>query len=156
MLREVIHALKYRRHRHLAGYLADRLSAAAHFPPGVWLVVPVPTSAERLKARGYNQAALLGRAIAKRRRLPYAEALKRAVETAPQHALSRQARKQNLAGAFACEGGVAGRRVLLVDDVMTSGATAQSATLALLEAGAAEVRIAVVARTLMPGVAAER
>jgi ComF family protein len=154
VLREALHALKYRRARHLAAHLADRLAAAPDFPTGAWLVVPVPTSSARLKERGYNQAALLGRAIAKRRRLPYAEPLRRIQETAPQHALTRQARLQNLAGAFACGPGVAGRPVLLVDDVMTSGATVQWATLALLAAGASEVRIAVVARTLPPGMAA--
>lgn len=154
VLREALHALKYHRQRHLAAYFAERLAAAPDFPPGPWLVVPVPTSAARLKARGYNQAALLGRAIARRRRLPYAEPLRRIQETAPQHALTRQARLENLAEAFACDPSVAGRRVLLIDDVMTSGATVQWATLALLAAGASEVRVAVVARTLPPGMAA--
>lgn len=154
VLREALHALKYRRQRHLAAYLAERLAAAPDFPPGAWLVVPVPTSRARLKERGYNQAALLGRGIARRRRLPYAEPLRRIQETAPQHALTRQARLENLAGAFACDPSVAGRRVLLVDDVMTSGATVQWATQALLAAGASEVRVAVVARTLPPGMAA--
>lgn len=151
VLREAVHALKYRAQRHVAAELAERIGREPGFPEGDWLVVPVPLTAGRLKERGFNQAALLARALAKKRRLAYAEPLRRTTETTPQHALGRQAREANLSGAFACHGQVAGRRVLLVDDVLTTGATAQAATLTLLEAGATEVALAVVARTMPPG-----
>lgn len=151
VLREAVHALKYRAQRHVAAELADRIARQPDFPAGDWLVVPVPLTAGRLKERGFNQAALLARALAKRRRLAYADPLRRTTETAPQHALGRQAREANLAGAFRCDASVAGRRVMVVDDVLTTGATAQAATFALLEAGASEVVLAVAARTMPPG-----
>jgi ComF family protein len=151
VLREAVHALKYRSQKHVADELARRVVAMPDFLEGDWLVVPVPLTAGRLKERGFNQAALLGRAIAKRRRLPYAEPLLRTTETAPQHALGRQAREANLAGVFACDAFVAGKRVLLVDDVLTTGATAQAAAQVLLAAGALEVALAVAARTMPPG-----
>lgn len=149
--RRVLQALKYRHRRDLAPYLAARLAAHAGFPRGDWLLVPVPLHPRRERERGYNQAALLARALSKATGLPWAEALVRRAATAPQHGLSREQRAANLEGAFRGGPGVKGRRVLLVDDVLTTGATAHHASLALFEAGAAEVRVAVVARTLPPG-----
>lgn len=151
VVREALHALKYRGQRAAAGPLAERVARSPNFPAGDWLVVPVPLTAKRRRERGFNQAALLGRAIARLRRLPYADALARTVETTPQHGLSRDARQRNLAGAFACRKPVSGRRVLLVDDVLTTGATVDAAAEVLLAAGAVEVAIAVVGRTLAPG-----
>jgi ComF family protein len=146
--REALHALKYRRRKDLAPLLAKRVADSIGFPPGDWLVVPVPMPAERLQERGYNQAALLGRAIARRRKLRYGEPLRRARTTKPQHALPPGERLSNAKDAFACDASVAGQRVLLVDDVMTTGATVHWAARAMLDAGAVEVRVAVVARTL--------
>jgi ComF family protein len=151
VVREAVHALKYRGQRAAAHPLAERVASSPHFPAGDWLVVPVPLTAKRKRERGFNQAALLGRAIARLRKLPYADALARTVETTPQHGLSREARQHNLAGAFACRKPVAGRRVLLVDDVLTTGATVDAAADVLLAAGAVEVAIAIVGRTLAPG-----
>lgn len=146
--REALHALKYRRRKDLAPWLAKRVAEASGFPVGDWLVVPVPMPPDRLKERGYNQAALLGRAIARRRKLRYGEPLRRARATEPQHALPPGERLANAKDAFACDASVEGKRILLVDDVMTTGATVHWAAKAMLDAGALEVRVAVVARTL--------
>ena len=112
-------------------------------------VLPVPLSTERLRERGFNQSALLARRLAG----PKADSgtLLRLRATEAQSGLPRAQRLRNLRGAFAVEPGriaaVAGKRVLLVDDVMTTGATLQAATEALRAAGAAHVAAAVLART---------
>ena len=149
--RGALQALKYRHRRDLAGYLAAKLVASAGWPGGEWLMVPVPLHRKRLRERGYNQAELLVRAIAKATGQPWAPALERLTPTDPQYGLSRADRVANLEGAFRCTRPVQGRRILLVDDVLTTGATAHHAALALLAAGAAEIRVAVVARTMPPG-----
>lgn len=142
--RQAIAALKYRGTRALAPLLAARL--AARLPEEAWLVVPVPIARARRRTRGYNQAALLARALARRRRWRYADVLQRRAAD-PQQTLGRAARLANLDGAFNCRRALDGARVLLVDDVMTSGATAHHAAVALRRAGAARVAVAVVART---------
>lgn len=112
-------------------------------------VLPVPLSSERLRERGFNQAALLARRLAG----PKADnaTLLRLHATEAQSGLPRAERLRNLRGAFAVEparaGAVAGKRVMLVDDVMTTGATLQAAAEALRAAGAAHVTAAVLART---------
>jgi len=112
-------------------------------------VLPMPLSRERLAERGYNQSWLLARQLAPDK----AEAglLLRVRHTPPQRTLPRSARLANLQGAFATEPlrtrEVRGRHLLLVDDVMTSGASLHSAAHALLQAGAARVSALVLART---------
>ncbi len=113
------------------------------------LVVPVPLHAMRLAERGFNQSALLARIVARRLHAPFkALALARVRDTPRQALLERDARLTNVAGAFACArpASVAGRHVLLVDDVCTTGATLASASDALARAGARRVTCAVVAR----------
>lgn len=113
-----------------------------------WLV-PMPLSRERLAERGYNQSALLARRLDARR--TRTDLLLRTRDTAPQLALGRAERRRNVRGAFAAEplraAQLRGRRVLLVDDVMTSGASLHAAAQALREAGVAAVGALVVART---------
>ena len=112
-------------------------------------VIPVPLSTERLRERGFNQSALLARQLAGPRADPHT--LLRLHATEAQSSLPRVQRLRNLRGAFAVEPGRAtslrGQRVVLVDDVMTTGATLEAATLALREAGVAHVTAAVLART---------
>ena len=112
-------------------------------------VLPVPLSAERLRERGFNQAALLAARLSPAKADHHTLLRLRATEV--QSGLPRAQRLRNLQGAFALEPGRAaalrGRRVVLVDDVMTTGATLHAATQALREAGVAHVTAAVLART---------
>lgn len=116
------------------------------------LVIGLPLARPRLAERGYNQSELLARALApnKSRQRP----LLRTAHTVPQKSLKREQRMSNLKGAFAVEPLMSqrlrGSHVLLVDDVMTSGASLQAATLALQQAGVAHVSTAVLARTPQP------
>jgi ComF family protein len=114
-------------------------------------VVPVPLHVRRLRARQFNQAALLVLGSAGERRLPPLElgGLERVRDTPPQSALGLAERRANLRGAFrALPDRVRGRRVVLVDDVLTTGATAEACTEALLDGGAAEVVVLTLARAV--------
>jgi ComF family protein len=108
------------------------------------LVVPVPLHAFRLWRRRFNQAALLARMIARDSGLPCeVNALARVKRTRPQVGLTRVQRAENLQGAFrvpaSAKSRIAGRRVLLIDDVTTTGATGNAAARALLRGGAGQV-----------------
>ncbi len=148
-LAETIHRLKYEDCPQFARHLARLvLGAARSHLEWCTLVAPIPLHPSRLRGRGYDQALLLARPLAKaaaRRLEP--RAVRRRRHTAPQVGRDRLARTRNVAGAFV---GVpkrcAGQRVLLVDDVLTTGATAGEAALALREAGAAAVRVFTIAR----------
>jgi ComF family protein len=147
-LADAIHALKYGGRPALARPLGAWLAARAPLPEGA-VVVSVPLSRARRISRGYDQAALLADAVcraagARGRRL--AGALRRVRETAPQVGLGREERRRNVAGAFEASGVVAGRDVVLVDDVVTTGATADAAARALRQAGARSVRVLALAR----------
>jgi ComF family protein len=138
----------------LAPALAGLMVAAVRRGAGPLpdLVLPVPLSAARLRERGYNQAALLARAVAAPLGLPCdAQLLQSPLATAHQAGLSRAARQRNLRHAFMVDPRrrslLQGRRVALVDDVMTTGATAREATRVLLQAGASAVQLWVLART---------
>lgn len=113
------------------------------------LVMPIPLSVQRLADRGFNQALVLARALAPHK--TEARLLLRVRHTAPQTALDRRARLENMKGAFAIEplqaARVRGKRVVLVDDVMTSGASLSAAAQVLSEAGAAFITGLVLART---------
>ena len=151
-LRLAIQRLKYHRERHLAGPLARLLLECLQARPlEVDAVVPVPLDGSRGRARGYNQAALLAAPVADALAVPLAaDRLRRTRATRPQVGLSGRERRANVRGAFACSeaGSVAGLRVLLVDDVMTTGATLEACAEALVAAGAARVWGLVVARDL--------
>jgi ComF family protein len=116
------------------------------------LVVPVPLSPKRLNQRGYNQVDPFGRPLAARLGLPYRpDALRRTRETRSQVGLTPDQRVVNLQSAFEADpGAAAGRHVLLLDDVFTSGATGNTCTRALLGAGAESVKVFTLARAV-PG-----
>ncbi|HZP40133.1 MAG TPA: double zinc ribbon domain-containing protein [Candidatus Binatia bacterium] len=138
-----VQRLKYGGRRRLAAPLGALLAARYPFARDV-LVVPVPLHPHRLRVRGFNQAALLARALARRRALPVAaSALVRTRATAAQPGLCAAARRSNLHAAFrvARPGLVRGRSILLVDDVLTTGATADACAVALRMAGAACVDV---------------
>jgi ComF family protein len=154
---DLIARFKFRDEPGLAGMLAERMLAA----PGAqdliagsdWLV-PVPLKPQRLSSRGYNQAWELVKAL--RARLTHApaglaDALVRLGDAPAQHSLPREQRLRNLRSAFAAAPqrteALRGKRVLLVDDVSTTGTTLHSAALALRQAGVAQVRGLVIART---------
>ncbi len=151
--RSAIRALKFRRQRRLAQPLGRLLTEAlrrAEAPPD--LVIPMPLHATRRRERGYNQAALLARPVARALGLPLVEdALARVRATLPQTQLHRADRRANVAGAFALTESVAaralaGKRILLVDDVTTTGATLEAAAEALLAARPAAIYALAVAR----------
>lgn len=147
-LREAIHRFKYGGERARAAHLAGLLLAwPALPPPGAALLAPVPLDAARRRARGYNQAEELARALAAVWALPLTTDLARTRPTRPQVGLDRAARRENVRGAFAWRGGpLAARRVLLIDDVMTTGATAEECAVALKAAGATWVGLLALAR----------
>lgn len=130
-----------------AGRLLARLmlaEVAGCDPPQA--LVPVPLHRARLRQRGYNQSLELARPVARALRLPLCHALVRARPTLPQAGLPAAQRRANVRGAFAPVADLSGARVALVDDVMTSGATADAAAASLRAAGAASVEVWVVAR----------
>ena len=134
----------------LAGVLARAVQATELVMPE--LVLPVPLSRARLAERGFNQAWELARRVAATLHLATtAHAFERVVDTAHQTELGRAQRRANLRAAFvvptAQQAALRGRRIALVDDVMTTGATAEEASQALLRAGVAAVEIWVLART---------
>jgi ComF family protein len=154
--KEIVHALKYR-DRHEAGLLMSRLMARAgsRLIADAEVVVPVPLHRWRLWQRRFNQAAILARQLcidSPKRFQPLV--LMRARATRPQVGLDHEARQKNVRGAFLIPDErtamIAGRRVLLVDDVMTTGATARASASALLKAGASEVDVLTFALVLEP------
>lgn len=146
----LIAALKYHDRLLLAdsfgGLLADRADPAA-LPD---LLLPVPVHPHRLRQRGYNQAALLAGTCARQLGIRHdRHGLRRVQDTAMQKLLDRDARRANLASAFAWHGPpLSGLRVAIIDDVMTTGATLEALTGILHAAGAASVEGWLIARTL--------
>ena len=125
--------------------------AAVDLLDGADAVAPVPLHRARLLHRRYNQAAEIARPLARAHRLAYLpDALVRARDTETQGGKSGSGRRRNVAGAFAVperrRRQIEGRRIVLVDDVLTTGATVEACAKALLKAGAAAVDVAVVAR----------
>jgi ComF family protein len=144
-LRQAIHQFKYEDLRSLAGPLGKLMGDgwAVLAPPNLEIdaIVPIPLHPARQRQRGYNQSALLARELGAALTRPVVEnALMRAKATAPQVELNAEERRANVQGAFQCTGSALyGKRVLLVDDVCTTGCTLESACAALRAAGARSV-----------------
>lgn len=133
---QAVRRLKYSRCTSLAAFMADEIAEAAERLPDYDLVVPVPIHWSRRHRRGFNQAELLAERLS-----PTPKALIRVRSTRPQAGLPREQREKNIQGAFRAATVVSGKRVLLIDDVLTSGHTARECAKALRAAGAAEVGI---------------
>ena len=148
-MRRALAALKYSGASRLAPILARRAEPALErllALTGPATLVSVPVHLERRRARGYNQAELLARALAPRLKLRTADPLVRARSTTKQHRLNRVARLQNLRGVFAVRPGAVPRRVILVDDIITTTATLEACASVLRDAGCEAVYGFAVAR----------
>ena len=154
--RRIVLAFKYHDRTEYAAALAPLMArAGAALLREAEVIVPVPLHRLRLLSRRYNQAALLARALGRLSGRPVVpDALRRLRATVPLGELGAAARAETVQGAFALRPGragrIEGRRVLLVDDVMTSGATCAACSRALLAAGAAGVDVLVAARVPDP------
>jgi ComF family protein len=150
-VRAALLALKYDGERRVAEPLG-RVAARRwrHAGVGGELIVPVPIHADRLRTRGYDQAELLARVVARELHLPVVPAVVRATATTAQYRLGRAGRAANVGHAFACRrehlGHVRGRHVVLVDDIVTTGATLSGCAAALYVGGARCVSALTIAR----------
>ncbi|MBT3290130.1 MAG: ComF family protein [Victivallales bacterium] len=149
-VRDMVHRLKYGKQPYLAGFLGRRMARAwqAHGTGIPEVVVPVPLHLWRRLRRGYNQAGLLAEQVAQAIDVPVVPALVRARATRRQALLDIDSRKANVKGVFAPRPrwSVAGRHVLLLDDVLTTGHTLGEAARTLCEAGALAVSVLTAAR----------
>jgi ComF family protein len=152
--RTLVHALKYGDRLDLAPMMGRWMATAGRsLTAEADAIIPVPLHWRRYWARRFNQSALLAEAIAKASQVPLVLGALRRVKATPQQVgLSQSARALNVQGAFRVspsgKAAVAGRRLILVDDVITTGATVDASARALLRAGAAEVNVLTFARVV--------
>ncbi|MGI8526071.1 MAG: ComF family protein [Pseudolabrys sp.] len=155
--RALVHALKYSDRLDLSPLMGSWMARAGReLLDGADALIPVPLHWRRLWARRFNQSAALAEAISATSKVPVLHgALRRVRATAQQVGLSKSERAENVQGAFRvgaeAKSSVTGRRVILIDDVLTSGATCDTCARALLRAGAAHVDVLVFARVVASG-----
>jgi ComF family protein len=153
---DLVQALKYADRTDLAPMLGAWMARAAHeLAADADLLLPVPLHWTRLARRRFNQAILLSQVVGRITGLPVrTDILLRARRTPPQVGLGRDDRAANMRGAFAVsphrKADIAGRRLILVDDVLTTGATLEAAARTLLKAGAGAVDVLTLARVVAP------
>lgn len=146
--KEIVHALKYRGYKRVVGRLAAPLMLEVlDGEDGFDAVVAVPLHPSRLRRRGFNQAELLARGVAEAIDAPVSDTLGVVRRTRDQVDLSAAERRANVEGAYAARGRVRGR-VLLIDDVFTTGATMSACAGTLVRAGAEEVHAVSLCRTV--------
>jgi ComF family protein len=149
-LRQAILSLKHRRNELLASQLSQALTGLVDEDWHVDMIVPVPLASERLTQRGYNQTDLLAAGLGGSLSLPVARhALMRQHETLPQVGLDPKQRRKNLRGAFIASDLVAAKNIVVLDDIMTTGATLDAAAHALKKGGAERVYALSLARTML-------
>lgn len=147
-LRGLIHLFKYSGIKPLAAPLGRLLDRVLPLEESFDAVVPVPLHWRKRWERGFNQAGELAAHVAARRATPLVHALKRRRATATQAGLASAGRRKNVAGAFAITQGaeLKDKKILLIDDVMTTGATARACAAALKRGGAKSVSLLTLAR----------
>lgn len=148
--RKLVHALKFRGHDILAapaGALMAATARARSLDRDCGTVVPIPSTTRRNRDRGYDPGGLLAEEVARQLGRPLRAFLSRVREAPPQSALPATERRRNVHGAFRSSPSARGAHLLLVDDVMTTGATAFEAARTLRASGAARVDLLVLART---------
>ena len=156
--RQLIHQLKYNDHMDMADPMGLWMTrSGADLLKDADVLIPIPLHRLRLAARRFNQSALLARVISRQSGVSYdADALIRIKATTPQIGLSRQARADNVQGAFALspegEMRILNKKIILIDDVLTTGSTINAAARTLLRAGAQNVDVLVFARVVHEGV----
>lgn len=149
LVRQGILRFKFHGRKEAAGFFGAEIArefprAASHFD---WITA-VPLSVQRLKKRGYNQSELVARAAARILGLPYLECLEKTRDNREQHRLTEKERKRNVRSVYRAGNPeeISGKRILLIDDIITTGATLSACASALFQAGAAEVSAAAIAR----------
>ena len=145
--KEIVHALKYRGYRRVVEKLAAPLMLQVLDDSRFDAVVPVPLHRARRRKRGFNQAELLARGVAEKINATVSDTLKVVRTTRDQVELSATQRRANVAGAYTAMSSLSGR-VLLVDDVFTTGATMSACAATLVDAGAEEVHALSLCRTV--------
>jgi ComF family protein len=147
-LRQLIHEFKYSGVSPLAGKLGPLLSRALPRERKFDVIVPLPLHWSKRLERGFNQSELLATVLSRRTGIPVVQGLRRRRKTAPQAGLTRAQRRSNVAGAFEARDRerINGRHVLLIDDVLTTGATASVCAAVLKRAGAKRVSVLTLAR----------
>ena len=149
-LSALIHHYKYAGNLVLARLLANALGT--RIATEVDLMLPMPLAPQRLRERGFNQALEMARIIGRATGIPLAlNACRRVRDSAPQAVLPWEQRAKNIRGAFVCDADLSGKRVVVIDDVLTTGATLNELARNLRKAGAIQVEGWVVARTLKKG-----
>ncbi len=148
LLRDAVHRFKYRNDINLDRPLGKMLARALEPSAAKFdLLVPVPLHQSKLRQRGYNQSMLIARQLSRTLQLPMAsDLLRRKDSAAVQKEMAARDRAKNVRGIFTCSRPLSQRSILLVDDVMTSGATARECSRTLLAAGAASIHVAVLSR----------
>ena len=144
-IQTMVHLLKYNRYLTFAGYFAFSISKRIKNSDYDWITA-VPLNTVRYRERGYNQSALIAKSVAERLSIPFKEyILERTKNTISQTSLKREERKRNVQDAFRLGMAVKGKRILLVDDVITTGSTLNECAKVLKNNNAALVDIAAVA-----------
>jgi ComF family protein len=143
----LIHAFKYGGNLAVATVFGDALGNAVSTHADA--IIPMPLSPQRLRERGFNQALEIARAVSRITGIPVMrDACRKVVETPPQATLPWKERAKNMRGAFVCDADLRGKKIAVIDDVMTSGATLNELAKNLRLAGAVHISGWVVARTL--------
>ncbi len=149
-LRDAIHAFKFQKRKDVGRYLVSLIrEKVAALSEKVDAIIPVPITEKRLRERGFNQSFIIGEEISGITGCPVLHAtLLKTRETKDQYSLSKDERRTNIKGVFAVKDKISiqGKRLLLVDDLFTTGYTVREASRVLLKAGAAEVIVFALAR----------